>query len=123
MAYSMDMRRKAVEYKEKGHTFRELKEAFGIPAETYYKWKARLESGYYETKPKQQVRRRKIDKDKLRQAIAEKPDMFLHELAQMFDCATQSVHNMLRKLGITRKKNSARIARRPPSPEPGSTPA
>jgi len=69
----------------------------------YYKWEARLESGYYETKPKQ-VRRRKIDKDKLRQAIEEKPDMFLHELAQMFDCATQSVHNMLKKLGITRKK-------------------
>jgi len=88
----------------------------------HYKWKARLESGYYETKPKQ-VRRRKIDKDKLRQAIEEKPDMFLHELAQMFDCATQSVHNMLRKLGITRKKNNAHIARRPPSPEPSSTPA
>jgi len=121
MAYSMDMRRKAVEYKEKGHTFRELKEAFGIPAETYYKWKARLENGYYETKPKQ-VRRRKIDKDRLRQAIEEKPDMFLHELAQMFGCVTQSVHNMLRKLGITRKKNNAHIARRPPSPEPGSTP-
>ena len=31
-------------------------------------------------------------------------DMFLSELTQIFDCALQSVHNMLKKLGITRKK-------------------
>jgi len=86
MAYSMDIRRKAVEYKQKGRTFRELKEAFGISAETCYQWKARLESGYYETKPRQ-VRRRKIDKEKLKQAMEKRPDIFLHELAQMFDCA------------------------------------
>ena len=45
MAYSKDFRRKAVEYKKKGHTFDELKEAFGISPQTFYQWKERLDSG------------------------------------------------------------------------------
>jgi len=103
MAYSMDFRLKAVEYKQKGHTFNELKEAFGISPQTFYQWQERLDSGYDRTKPKQ-VRRRKIDKEKLRQAVKDKPDMFLHELAKMFGCSPQAVHTMLKNLGITRKK-------------------
>ena len=34
----MDFRRKAVEYKQKGHTFAELKEAFSISPQTFYQW-------------------------------------------------------------------------------------
>ena len=30
MAYSIDYRKRAVEYKDSGHTFKELKEAFKI---------------------------------------------------------------------------------------------
>ena len=36
MAYSMDYRKRAVEYKDAGHTFKELEEAFKIPPITYY---------------------------------------------------------------------------------------
>ena len=123
MAYSIDFRRKAVEYRQKGHTFDELREAFGIPPETYYQWKERIDSGYYDTERPKQERLRKIDKEKLRQAVLEKPDIFLHELARMFDCTPQSVHNMLKKLGITRKKNYSRTARHPRRPAPSSMPA
>jgi len=103
MAYSMDIRREAVEYKQKGHTFKELKEAFGISPQTFYEWQERLRSGYYQTKTKQ-VRKRKIDKEKLKQAVKDKPDIFLSELAQMFGCSPQSIHAMLKNLGIARKK-------------------
>ena len=58
--YSKDYRKQAVAYKDKGHTFNELKEAFGIPPETYYIWKERLESGYYDLKIVRK-RKRKID--------------------------------------------------------------
>jgi len=103
MAYSMDYRKRAVEYKDAGHTFKELEEAFKIPPITYYDWKEKLSTGYYETKPKVE-RSRKIDKEKLRQAVADNPDAYLHELAAMFGCTPQAVFYMLIKLKITLKK-------------------
>jgi len=50
MAYSIDFKKRAVAYKQEGHTFKQLREAFGIPSETYYDWKEKLQSGYYQTK-------------------------------------------------------------------------
>ena len=44
--YSIDFIRRAVAYKDEGHTLRELKDAFNIPPETYYQWKEKLENGY-----------------------------------------------------------------------------
>jgi hypothetical protein len=76
MSYSIDFKKRAVAYKQEGHTFKQLREVLGIPSETYYDWKEKLENGYYQTKTKQQ-RRRKIDKEALKQAVAEKPAAFL----------------------------------------------
>jgi transposase-like protein len=108
MAYSIDYKRRAVAYKQEGHTFKQLREAFGIPSETYYDWKKKLESGYYEAKTKQE-RNRKIDKDLLRQAVAQQPDAYLSELAKQFDCTATAVFYALEKLNITRKKRSLPI--------------
>ena len=94
MAYSIDYRKRAVEYKDSGHTFKELAEAFKIPPITYY-----------ETNQKRE-RSRKIDKEKLRQAVADTPDAYLHELAALFNCTPQAVFYMLIKLNITLKKRS-----------------
>jgi transposase len=104
MSYSKDYRKRAVEYKEAGHTFKELKEAFKIPPETYYDWKEKLESGYYEEKKKIE-RKRLIDKEKLASAVKEKPEAYLHELAEPFGCTPQAVHYALEKMKITYKKN------------------
>ena len=112
MAYSNDYRKRAIEYKDTGHTFVELREAFKIPPRTYYDWKRKFAEGYYDRKVKRQ-RKRKIDREKLRQAVAERPDAYLSELAKQFDCTAQAVFHMLRKLGITLKKNPSRIARSP----------
>jgi len=103
MANSMDFRRKAVAYKQKGHTFEELKEAFGIPPQTFCERKERLDSGYYQAKPRQALKR-KTDKGRLGQAVKDKPGIFLHEPAKMFGCSPQAAHAVLKKLGITRKK-------------------
>ena len=46
MAYSIDFIKRAVAYKQEGHTLKQLQEAFGIPAETYYDWKEKLENGF-----------------------------------------------------------------------------
>src|SRR5215510_16224061 len=111
MAYSMDFIKRAVEYKQEGHTFNQLREAFNIPPETFYQWEERLNSGFYEKEKVKQERSRKIDREKLKQAIADKPDAFLHELAEPFNCSPQAVFYMLQKLDITLKKRPLPIVR------------
>jgi len=102
--YSIEFRKKAVEFKRKGHTFIELKEVFGVSSDTYYRWVNEYDNGFPKnTEPRQ--RSRKIDKEKLRQAVEEKPDAYLSELAELFDCTPQAVFYSLKKMKITYKKN------------------
>jgi len=111
MAYSLDFVKKAVAYKDAGHTFKELREAFGIPPETFYQWKERLENGYYQAPKVRKERSRKIDKEKLRQAVQENPDFYLYELAEPFGCTPQAVFYMLQNLHITLKKRPLPITK------------
>ena len=108
----MDYIKRAVAYKQEGHTLKELKEAFGIPSETYYDWKAKLENGYYDIKTKRE-RKRKIDKEALRQSLENKPDAFLWELAEQFECTPAAVFYALENMKITRKKNILPIMKNP----------
>ena len=108
----MDYKKRAVAYKDGGHTFKQLYEAFGIPNQTYYLWKGNLESGYYATKGKQE-RKRKIDKERLKQAAADRPDACLHEPAAPFDCSGQAVSAALKNMGITLKKRPLPIGKNP----------
>jgi len=110
--YSIDYKKRAVEYKDEGHTFKQLKEAFKIPPETYYLWKEKLESGYYETKITWE-RKRKIDKEKLIQALKDQPDAYLYELAEQFNCTPTAIFYVLQKLNITLKKRPLRIVKNP----------
>jgi transposase len=104
MAYSIDFIKQAVAYKQKGHSLKEVKEAFDIPHQTVYQWEKKLRNGHYDKIPARRERRRKIDKEKLKEAVAEKPDAYLSELAARFGCSPQAVFLMLRKLNITIKK-------------------
>ena len=111
MAYDKKYRAKALAFKAAGNTFKRLKEVFGITARTYYLWKNRLETtGSLESTPPA-TRNRKIDNEELKRAVEEKPDSYLRELAEKFDCSEPAVHKKLKKLGITYKK------RRSPTPK------
>lgn len=103
MAHSREYRERAVAYKDEGHTFAELEEAFKIPHQTYYLWKERMENGYYDKKIKQE-RKRKIDKELLKKTVEENPDMYQYELAELFGCTAVAICLALKKMGITRKK-------------------
>jgi len=111
MAYSKDFVKQAVAYKDAGHSFKQLREAFGIPSETFYQWKEKLENGYYEAPKVRKQRSRKIDKEKLKQAVKENPDMYLYELAKPFGCTPQAVFYMLHNLNITLKKSPLPITK------------
>jgi len=110
--YSNDYRRRAVGYKDEGHTFKELRKVFGICSRTYYQWKTGLASGIYDKKVKR-TRRRKIDKEKLREEVKKRPDAYLWELAQIFDCTSQAIASALKKMGITLKKRPFHTAKNP----------
>ena len=111
MAYDERFRKKAIEYKESGKTFAELKEVFGITSRSYYEWKQNKEqSGFYVLPKKERAtRKRKIDPKELQKAIEEKPDLFLKELAEKFNCSITSVHNRLKTLKMTHKKRHSPI--------------
>jgi transposase len=58
---------------------------------------------------KVETRRRKIDPEKLKQAIEEKPDADHRELAELFNCTLQSVFYALKRNKITYKKRHLSI--------------
>jgi transposase len=105
MAYEAIFRKRVIEYKETGHTFKEVYEAFGVDSKRYYSWKKQPEQtgspGY--TSPKE--RNRKIDRKELLHLLEEHPDWYLREFAEKFDVWPQAIHQMFRKLGVTYKKN------------------
>jgi len=109
MAYSIDFIKRAVAYKQEGHTLKQLQEAFGIPSETYYDWKEKLENGFEFGVKTKGERIRKIDKEALKQAVEANPDAFLRELAEQFKCTPVAIFYTLEKLDITRKKRLSPI--------------
>jgi len=112
MAYSIDFIKRAVAYRQEGHTFAQLREAFDIPSATYYDWQAKLNNGHFDITVKRE-RRRKIDKEALLKAVAEKPDAFLKEYAEQFNCTATAIFYALEKLNITRKKRPLPILKSP----------
>ena len=49
---------------------------------------------------------RKVDPEKLKAYIAEHPDAYLREIAEVFNCCKTTITNALRRLKITRKKKT-----------------
>lgn len=104
MAYSIDYRKAAIEFKQSGCTFTELKKVFKITPRTYYQWVELLETTGSLKYRNANERQRKIDLEKLKQAVEEKPDTYLRELAAKFDVSITAVHKCLIKHKITYKK-------------------
>ena len=109
MAYSIDFRKKALKFIDAGHTYAQLYETFGIYPSAIEDWRKLLnETG--SLKPKyRKTRYRKIDSEKLKQAVENKPDAYLSELAEEFGCTGQAIFYALERLQITLKKNRSRI--------------
>jgi transposase len=104
--YSIDYKKRAVEYKQEGHSFKELKAVFKISSQTYYRWAKEYKNNFA---PKARVEyTRKIDKEQLLKALEEKPDAYLRELAEPFGASIQAVYYFLEKHKITYKKKRSR---------------
>ena len=106
MAYSIDFRKAAIEYMEKGHSKEELYEAFGIYPSRITAWRKLLKAtGSLEPQYKE-TRERKIDLTELTKALERKPDATLGELARKFDCTETAIFYALKRAKLTLKKNN-----------------
>ena len=102
MAYSLDFKKLVLKYRNEGHTVEETCEFSGIVRSTYYEWEVEAEQGFPEKEKRSYEK--KIRKEELKKAVEEKPDSYLRELAEPFDCSPQAVFKALNTMGITVKK-------------------
>lgn len=107
--YSNDLRERVLAYKDDNHTQVETCEVFGISRGTLNAWlKLRRETGSAELRPRPRRRRtRKIDEEKLTAYIAEHPDAYLREIAEVFAVRPSAIFYACQRATITRKKDNA----------------
>ena len=105
MSYDKELRRRAIEYWEDGHSKKETAAVFKVSHFTLQLWKSKLkESGTLEGKKRKEVWR-KIDPEKLKEYVEHHPDAYLKEMAEEFGCSEVAIFKALKRLKITRKKN------------------
>jgi transposase len=104
MAYDNKFKLLVIKYKDEGHTFAEMHEAFGVGSRRYYVWKKEFEeTGTFE-KHYPATHPGKIDPVKLLELVAAHPDWYLYEFAREFGVCEQAIQKRFVKLNITRKK-------------------
>lgn len=102
MAYPVNFRRHVMEIQRKESlTFRETATRFGIGIASLIRWHKKLELSVRVTKAY------KIDMEALRQDVIDRPDDFLVERASRFNATANGIHQALKRLGMTYKKNTA----------------
>lgn len=90
--YSNDLRERVVSYYDDHHTQKETCAQFSISYATLTCWlKLRWDTGSIDLKPCPSNRKRKLDGKKLKAYIAEHPDAYLREIAEVFDVSVSSV--------------------------------
>lgn len=111
-AYSMDLRERVVAACDRGEgTREEIAKRFRVGVAWVYRLlQRRRETGSIEPKPRGGGQKPAFDPpaaERLRQAVADRPDATLEELREAVGvaCGTSAVHRALEKLGLPRKKS------------------
>ena len=101
----------------KRQQFRTIKKVFKITPRTYYQWIELQEKTGSLKFRNAKKRQRKIDPEKLKQTLEEKPDAYLRELATKSNVSEAAIHKQLKKLKITYKKRRLPTPRNPKQTE------
>lgn len=104
MTYSLDYRRKVLEVQKREKlTYEETAKRFAIGTTTLVRWHQRLEaqqSGVYRPASK------KIDEKALLLDVQQYPDAYHYERAKRFGVCPKSIWRVLKRLGVSYKKNA-----------------
>lgn len=103
MAYSVELKQKALDYLEACGNINQVATAFGVDRSTIRAWVKKKQSGNLAC-GSGGYRYSKIDKEQLLSFIQNKPDAYLYEIAQAFDCSSVAVFKTLKRMNITLKK-------------------
>lgn len=104
MAYSVDFRKRAIEYHYEGNTQEETCDVFKITPKTLREWIVRQEAGCLKPWYPKTRKARKMPLDELQKYIDDHPDALLLEIGRHFGASDSAVSRRLKKLKITRKK-------------------
>jgi len=105
MSYDKKFRERVLAHVDAGENQEKVRKMFNLGVNTITDWKKlRMETGSLENRPIER-KWRKIDPEKLRADVAEKPDDFDEERAARFGCSRTGIQSARKKLKITRKKN------------------
>ena len=104
MAYSTDLRKRVLDFIQTGGKKAEAARRFSVNRSTIYRW-LRVEDPTVRKKtgPKEM---RCLDEAALKKHVADFPDLTQNERASHFGVSVASIGYGLRKLGISRKKNT-----------------
>ena len=106
--YSKDLRERALQYIQDGHSYRETAKVFSVSTTALVRWKKMFEEqGNFEDKPRKK-RTGKIDPQRLEKYLKEHPDAYLREIAALFSCSEAAVSKMLKQMNYTKKKKQSR---------------
>lgn len=107
MAYSLDLREKAILLLEKGKSNTEVAELLEIGIATLYRWQKKKAAGESLKPGKNGSFIRKIDPQMLAEYVAKHPDHTLAEMKRNLGFGINSIWYRLKQLGITLKKSNA----------------
>ncbi|SUN35311.1 IS630-Spn1, transposase Orf1 [Streptococcus downei MFe28] len=111
MVYSLDFRKKVIAYCNQTGSITEASKVFQISRNTIYGWlKLKERTGNLNHQVKG-TKPRKVDRDRLKNYLANHPDAYLTEIASEFDCHPTAIHYVLKAMGYTRKKKEPYLLR------------
>jgi transposase len=103
MSYSIDLRKRVVDYVENGGRIAQAAVLFKVGRATIYRWLGR--SDLQPTKIKR--RKRKLDWQALEKDVKENPDARLIDRAKKFGTRPSAICYALKEMKITRKKRTS----------------
>lgn len=112
MSYPKKYRERTIEYRQAGHSLEETHQIFKVSKSTIQKWEKQLKETGDLGKKKLHRSFRKIDPEKLKAYVAEHPDAYQRETAEVFGCSESGIQDALRRHKITRKKRRPAIRSR-----------
>ncbi len=108
MAYTIDLRKKVINYVENGGSITKAAEIYDVGRTTIYRWLSRENLEPNRVKKRQT----KLDWRALEKDIQEHPSSRLIDRAQKFGVSINAIFNAIKKMKITRKKLQTRYQER-----------
>ena len=103
MAYSLDLRKNALEYLKKGNSRNETSSIFGVTTQTLANWIQREKEGNLPAKQRISGSY-KIDDELLKEFIRNTTEAYLYEISEHFKVTASAIFYTCKRIGITFKK-------------------